>query len=371
MTNAVMPTDSLNQTAIFPLLAKPEGYVACTLNLCEHESGRAYWVQLFRDHMMDVLDRAIVDALDRGIEEEEARAQAAQFRASFGAYLNHIEVEPEAFGRLTILSLCEARESCLRSAGIPDPYRLAKQKENEISLALLPKVLEEIDTLDGAERIERIMRGVFAGNLFDLGAVKTTEMFEDDTVDFHDTLGNLKARPWFVDDLDAWQDKLLSGPGYQCAVVFVDNAGPDVLLGMIPFTRELLRRNIGVILTANTTPALNDVIHDELVELIDRIAKLDPVIEQALASSQLELIASGNGAPLIDLHRINPELAEAVTRRDVDLCVIQGMGRAIETNFDAAFSCDTLKLAMIKDQGVGHALKAELFDLVLRFDQVD
>ena len=365
-----MPADVEQSTAAFPLLAEPQTYVASTLNLCEDETGRAYWLKLFRDHYVDLLERSLVDALDRGVDEQEAKTQVAQARASFTAYLNHIEAEPAAYGRLTILSLCEARERCLRSAGIPDPYRLAKHQENEVGLALLPQVLEEIDALQGRARIERIMRGVFAGNLFDLGAIKTNDMFKDDTVDFHDTLSKLKDRPWFIDDLDAWQEKLLGDSPYRCAVVFVDNAGPDVLLGMVPFARELLRMGIGVILTANTTPTLNDVTHDELVELIKQIALMDPVIREARESGQLELIASGNGAPLIDFHRINPELAEGVTRRGVDLCVIQGMGRAIETNFNAAFACDTLKMAMIKDIGVGHTLRAELFDLVLRFEQV-
>ena len=32
----------------------------------------------------------------------------------------------------------------------------------------------------------------------------------------------------------------------------------------------------------------------------------------------------------------------------VDLVVLEGMGRAIETNLNAKFSCDSLKLAMVK-----------------------
>jgi len=365
-----MSPDTQAPTAAFPLLANPAGYVACTLNLCETDLGRAYWLDLFRAHMTDMLERAYEDAVDRGIEAEVARTQVTQCRASFGAYLSHVEVEPEAFGRLTVLSLCLARERCLRAADIPDPYRLAKQKENEIAMALLPQVLEEIDSLQGRAKVERIMRGVFAGNLFDLGATKTTELFKGKHVDFHDTLAKLKPRPWFIDGLEPWQDKVLQEEPYHGTVIFVDNAGPDVLLGMIPFTRDLLSRGVGVILTANTSPALNDVLHHELVELVDQIGGFDPVIHGAIESGQLELIASGNGAPLIDLHHVSAELAEAVTRKGVDLCVIQGMGRAIETNFDATFSCDTLKLAMIKDKGVGHVLKADLFDLVLKFEPV-
>ncbi len=370
MPDTLPPQEAENQTVAFPLLADPEGYVACTLNLCDTEAGRAYWLKLFRDHYADLLERALADALDRGLDREEAQTQVAQARASFGAYLKHIEAEPEVFGRMTVLTMCEARERSLRKSGIPDPYRLAKQHENEIAMALLLKVLEQIDALKGPERVERIMRGIFAGNLFDLGAIKTNAMFKDDHVDFHDTLSKLKDRPWFYDNLDAWCERWVNGPAYHCAVVFVDNAGPDVLLGMIPFVRELLRGGTGVILTSNSEPTLNDVTHEELTGLIDKIAEFDTVIDEAMKSGQLELITSGNKAPLIDLIKINPDLADAVTRRGVDLCVIEGMGRAIETNYDAVFTCDALKLAMIKDQGVGHKLDAEMFDLVLRYDQV-
>jgi type II pantothenate kinase len=368
MPETVTSHDAAKSVA-FPLLADPQGYVASSLNLCESAEGRGYWLGLFRNHFKDLLERAVADALDRGLTREEADTQAAQANASFGAYLKHVEAEPDVFGRLTVLALCHARERGLRQAGVPDPYRLAKRHENEVAMGLLPRVLGEVDALEGAERVERIMRGIFAGNLFDLGAIKTNEMFKNDHVDFHETLAKLKDRPGFYDDLDAWRDRWLDGPTYKCAVVFVDNAGPDVLLGMTPFYRELLRRGTAVILTANASPTLNDVTHDELTGLTEKIARFDTVIAEALKSGQLELITSGNGAPLIDLMSVNPELADAVTRRGADLCVLEGMGRAIETNYHARFACDTLKLAMIKDQGVGHELDAELYDLVLRFDR--
>jgi uncharacterized protein with ATP-grasp and redox domains len=366
--DAVIPPQATDPTAVFPLLDQPVTYVACTLDLTQDDERRAYWLNLFREHYVGVLELAMADAMDRGVPRDVAEAQEANARAGFRAYMNQIEAEPDAFGRLTILRICEAREGCLRRAGIPDPYRLAKQQENETAMALLPAVLEEIDALGEGDRVDRVMRGIFAGNVFDLGAVSTIELFKDGKLDFHHTLKKLKPRPWFVDHLDVWRERWLDGPAYKCAVLFVDNAGPDVLLGMIPFARELLRRGAGVILTANQAPTLNDITHDELVALVNRIAEMDPLIKQSLKSGELELITSGNRFPLIDLRRINPDLADAIYRRDVDLCVVEGMGRAIETNFDAAFTCDTLKLAMIKDLGVAEMMGAELYDLVLRLD---
>lgn len=372
MTSDALTTPPAQQpTAVFPLLDQPATYVPCHVDLTNNQEQRAYWIKLFRDHLEGALELAMADALDRGVPRDVAESQEANARAGFNAYLNQVEAEPDVFGKLTILRICEAREGCLRRAGIPDPYRLAKEQENKAALTLLPEVLNEIDALPEAERIERIMRGVFAGNIFDLGAVSTIEMFKDGQMDFRLTLDKLKGRPWFVDHLDAWTDRWVNGPKHNCAVLFVDNAGPDVLLGMIPFAREILRRGTGVILTANATPTLNDITHDELTGLVHQIAKFDSIIGGALSNGELELITSGNRFPLIDLRRINPDLADAIYRRDVDLCVLEGMGRAIETNFEAEFTCDTLKLAMIKDLGVGEAMGATLYDLVMRFDQVD
>lgn len=45
--------------------------------------------------------------------------------------------------------------------------------ENETALALLPELLKDIDgTEDKGARFETVVKGVFAGNIFDLGAGK-------------------------------------------------------------------------------------------------------------------------------------------------------------------------------------------------------
>ena len=44
--------------------------------------------------------------------------------------------------------------------------------------------------------------------------------------------------------------------------------------------------------------------------------------------------------------QLSPECVAAA--EDVDLVVLEGMGRAIETNLYASFTCDSLKLAMVK-----------------------
>lgn len=366
-----MPTTNThNDTAVFPLLADPDTYVACPWDLTTDSERRDYWLGVFRRHWPSLVSHAIDEAKARGGDAQAACDQATR---QFTNYLDTVEQDPGAFGRLDVLSICWHREDALRAAGIADPYRLLKERENERALALLPALLNELDTADDAGRDRLIIQGVFAGNIFDMGAEQTQKMFEAKSggggVSFDAVRAKLKPRPWRFDALERWSARLGTSP-YQAAVLFVDNAGPDVVLGMIPFARDLLKRGTAVVLTANTEPALNDVTHDELVGLIDRVAETDPVTRDALKNKQLRLIESGNWAPLMDLTKVSPQLAEVCNELPIDLVVFEGMGRSMESNPDCELTCDCLRLAMVKDLGVAESFGAEMFDLVMRYEQV-
>lgn len=53
------------------------------------------------------------------------------------------------------------------------------------------------------------------------------------------------ARPWLIDTFDDWLQRL-EGPPHKCAVIFVDNSGIDIILGIFPFARALLKRGTDV-----------------------------------------------------------------------------------------------------------------------------
>lgn len=355
----------------FPLLADPASYVACRLDLREDARMRAYWLSLFRNQFRSLLKEAMHDASARGFDTVQARGRADAALEDFYGYLDVITHDPGAFGRLDIHQICLARQRSLIHFGFDDPYLTTKTRETQSALQALPAVLEEIDALEGAERDTRVIKGVFAGNIFDLGAPETIDLFRTGRANFRSALSELSPRPWLIDDLDAWLERMADrNRPYRAAVLFVDNAGSDVVLGMIPLARELLIRGTHVILTANSKPALNDITHAELMSLVEHVGHLDAPIRQAREQGRLELVHSGNGSPLIDLGGVSPELADAVTRHGVDLVVLEGMGRAVESNLDAVFRCDALKLAMIKDRGVAEELGGEVYDLVLRFDRV-
>jgi len=346
------------------------------------DAGRAYWLGLFDDHIASLAEHAVEEVADAGGDASEAQRRADGVVRSFRAWLERGRADPAALaaeageeGRLTILDVCYERERRLRAAGFADPYRLAKARENEAALKALPGVLAELDGMGAAARRLALTKGMFAGNIFDLGATQTQAMFKEKRVDFAETLGRLRDRPWLVDDADAWLggfERCGAGAGWRCPLVFVDNAGPDVVLGMLPFVRELLRGSEAVIVAANTFPSLNDVTIDELAGLVDRAGAVDGELAAARRDGRLVLVGSGNGAPLIDLRRLSPELVELAERgvkgHAVDLVVLEGMGRAVESNFDAALSVDALKVCMVKDRGVADTLGGEVFDLVLRFE---
>lgn len=60
-------------------------------------------------------------------------------------------------------------------------------------------------------------------------------------------------------------------------------------------------------------------------------------------SVPLMVVENGCGSPCIDLRQVSSELAAAA--KDADLIVLEGMGRALHTNFNAKFKCDALKVS--------------------------
>ena len=60
---------------------------------------------------------------------------------------------------------------------------------------------------------------------------------------------------------------------------------------------------------------------------------------------------------MIDLNTISEELCNEC--ENVDLIVLEGMGRSIETNLRALFLCDSLKIGMVKHDEVADCLGGE------------
>ena len=342
-------------------LADPENYVACTWDLIADERGRQYWLNHFATHGRTVLD-LVRQRHGPGIEE-----RIGEFEREFAELLARMRQDPAGFGELTILTLDEHREEMLLRHGFDDPFAEVKRREDDAAVVLYPRVIEELSNCQGTELIELLVRGIFAGNIFDLGSMATIETYNRQGLDFFGTRSSQPARPWAVDDFDALAGRFAGGQSpYRQALFLVDNAGADLVLGCLPFARQLGLWGTKVVLAANSRPSLNDVTVPELERVIEQICPLDQDFADLVKSGRLTVVASGGGAPLIDLSQVADECDAAA--RDADLLILEGMGRSVESNFEAVFDCDCLKIALLKDQAVAERIGVKLFDVVCRFE---
>ncbi|XBI37208.1 hypothetical protein VPH35_122584 [Triticum aestivum] len=169
--------------------------------------------------------------------------------------------------------LCRLRELILRELGFHDIFKKVKDEENAKAMSLFEGVVQRNDEIeDGEKRAENLIRGILAGNIFDLGSAQLAEVFAKDGMSFLASCQNLLSRPWVIDDLDAFKSKWTK-KSWEKAVIFVDNSGADIILGILPFARELLRRGTKVILAANDMPSINDITYLELVEIVNKVTK--------------------------------------------------------------------------------------------------
>lgn len=212
-----------------------------------------------------------------------------------------------ATGRLTIRSLLELNESCLRNNGFFDPWKEQKQIENEASIKRLRDRLTELDELKcSSKKWEELVKGLLAGNMFDWGASAVAEILQKDkTFGLQEALTKIQQRPWLIDGLDNWL-KRLNQTSHKCAVIFVDNSGIDLVLGVLPFARELLNRKTKVILCANSEPSLNDITFDELKIVIQKCCDECKILENSFKTKELQIFPNGQTGPCLDFRNLNP-----------------------------------------------------------------
>lgn len=70
---------------------------------------------------------------------------------------------------------------------------------------------------------------------------------------------------------------------------------------------------------------------------------------------------------LVLFSRVNESLCDEMVKRKVDLIVIEGMGRSVHTNLNAAFTCESLKVAVIKNRWLAQRLGGEMFSVICRY----
>lgn len=346
----------------FIKLADASGYLACDWDLSADTVGRVHWVAFFKRHLETIL-RLGVEECGRG---DEAVKRANACKEEFAKRFDRFERSPDEFGRVSIIELGRMRNEILWAHGFNDCFAGMKERENAEAVKLLAQVCRGIDALEGEDQTRAVIEGVFAGNIFDMGAEATARRFlEGGGIGFFETREKLAKRPWLVDEYDLLVAKTHRansvGVGWKKCVFFVDNAGSDFVLGAVPMVRWLARGGVEVVIAANEKPTLNDMTAQEVKRWWPRLVEAEP----SLAGLPISIVSTGTSEPLIDLSRVGEELNEAA--RDADLVVLEGMGRGVESNLDARFSCDALNLAMLKDEVVARRIGGKIYDVVCRF----
>ncbi|XP_044489585.1 damage-control phosphatase At2g17340-like isoform X3 [Mangifera indica] len=317
--------ESASELVPFPLLQTPieANYRACTIpyrfpsdNPRKATPTEIAWVDLFLNSIPSFKQRAETDPT---VTDAPFRAQ--KFAERYAEILEDFKKDPESHGGPPdCILLCRIREQILRELGFRDIFK----------------------------------------------KVKLAEVFSRDGMSFLASCQNLVPRPWVIDDLETFKVKWSKKP-WKKAVIFVDNSGADIILGILPFARELLRLGTQVVLAANDLPSINDVTYAELIDVIAKLKDENGKL-MGVDTTNLFVANSGNDLPVIDLTRVSQELAYLAS--DADLVILEGMGRGIETNLYAQFKCDSLKIGMVKHPEVAQFLGGRLYDCVFKYNEV-
>ncbi|KAG0491449.1 hypothetical protein HPP92_004847 [Vanilla planifolia] len=324
---------------VFPLLADPKKYEPNTVDLLDH-SEFEYWFTVLSEHMPDLVDKAV--ASEGGTDDAKRRGEA--FAHAFSAHLARLMEEPAAYGKFGLANLLELREECLREFQFRDAYIAIKQRamvNGVCEFLWVERILKEL-IMEG--RLRTLIEGVLAANIFDWGSRACVDLYHKGTIiEIYRMSRKKMQRPWRVDDFDLFKKRILGHgkgehPPYKRALMFVDNSGADIILGMLPLARELLRLGTEVVLVGNSWPALNDVTANELPGIVAEAAKHCDILRKAaeaggllfdamvdmedelkdnVTSVPLMAVESGCGGPCIDFRQVSSELAAAAKGSDL------------------------------------------------------
>ncbi|RIA98345.1 fumble-domain-containing protein, partial [Glomus cerebriforme] len=309
----------------FPKLEDLDKYHPDTLQLTE-PTAQKYWIDILEKNIQSLVELAIEWTSDNKNGEQsqdDVQHRASSFDTLFRSHLTRLRDQPNMYGALTVRSLLDLREQCLHELGFPDIFANVKEKENKSALLRLPELLKKVDSLQSLEdKIELLIDNMLAGNMFDWGSSQVLEMLKSGELTF-ETASEKVNKPEHFNHTRKFIERIVSKnkPPLKKAVIFVDNSGADIVLGVIPFARFLVSLGMDVILAVNSNPAINDITFEELSEVVTSIAKMDHLIAAAWASKKLSVYETGSASLCLDLRRISENLAEAC--QDVDLVILE------------------------------------------------
>ncbi|KAJ8985488.1 hypothetical protein NQ317_015027 [Molorchus minor] len=354
---------SENRKSVCPLLKNPELYNPDTIDLYDNVKARDYWLPCLEQMVKKFVNKAG----NLNPDDPCATEKAENCFQKFHSLVQQLTNDPSALKPLTIRTLLEFIEDTLRANHFSDAWSLQKETESAKALDEFEERICYIDSINNfEEKWLELIKGVLAGNVFDWGAKAVSDILEQSqNFGLLEAMKTIEKRPWFHDNLDSWIKRLKKQP-YKMCVVFVDNSGVDFILGILPMTRELLKHGTKVVLSANSSPSLNDVTYDELNLYCCKAAKFCPILKESIANEQLLAVENGQKGPCLDLLHLSPELCELI--KSADLIIIEGMGRAVHTNLYAKFAVDCVKLAVLKNEWLAKSLGAQQFSVICDYE---
>jgi type II pantothenate kinase len=241
----------------FPKLENLDEYHPDTFQLTNSASQK-YWIDFLEKNLHSLVKLAI-EFNDN--DKQDVQHRASSFDTLFRSHLARLRDQPNMYGALTVRSLLNLREQCLHELGFPDIFSKVKAEENKSALLSLPELLKKVDYLQSMEdKIELLIDNMLAGNMFDWGSNQALEMLKNGELTF-ETAKDKINKPDHFNQTRKFIERIVSKnkPPLKKAVIFVDNSGVDIILGIIPFARFLVSLGSDVILAVNSLPAINDI----------------------------------------------------------------------------------------------------------------
>ena len=246
----------------FPKLDNLDEYYPDTLQLTDLTAQR-HWINVLEKNLHKLVELAIKwtsNYEDNEQCENDVQHRLSSFDTLFRSHLARLRNQPNMYGALTVRSLLNLREQCLHELGFPDIFAKAKAEENKSALLNLQELLNEVDSLQSIEeKVELLIYNILAGNMFDWGSNQVLEMLKNGELSF-ETAKKKINKPDHFNHTKKFIERLnRNKPPFKKTVIFVDNSGADIILGIIPFARFLVSLGTDVILAANSFPAVNDI----------------------------------------------------------------------------------------------------------------
>lgn len=345
------------------LLKYPAQYSSASWNIHQDQAAREHWLGVYARAFAATLEAAEQSLVTNPQQLVQAIANA---RETFDKYLAQFRQKPDSWNTWGTLRLDQLRRDVLENNGLQDPFLRIKHQENVAACGEYSRLIRGHEKLDETSLARVLTEGLLAGNVFDFTPDTKLNRYHTGQLDFFHTLDDLPRRPWRVDDADAWQDYLVNARNLRKVAVFVDNAGADFVLGTLPLIRLLAKHGATVVLAANDRACYNDMTMPECRAVLQALAEDDKILEFLLRTRRLRLLGLGEGCPQVDFSRVPPIANEVLA--GTELLVLIGSARAVETNWQAAFTCPTLKIAALRDEWLAGQLGGKPYDMICRFE---